>query len=487
MSDQNQQKLVAALRRLERIKKQEAFDPINLNSQPTAKQKEVITDFGKWKQYWIRAGNQSGKSQTCARLLTWVLTNTHPTWKYPDTWGEEPLLAIVCGRTGKQIEDSLLPKIRSYLEPGSYKEVRIGNIIQRLELTNGNRIVFQSLENPNIARERLMSYVAHITWCDELPPTLGLVRELLVRTQARNGYALWSFTPTVVATDIQKFVDNISEPEGKVYRFGMLDNPLYSDSVRRQELLDRYSHLPEDQRNAIFNGDWISGDDQVYYFHYDKMVSMPEHYSPFWRHVESIDPALKSAAGLTVWAEEPVSGRWYCVLAEYLKGILVPSDLVEAVRQKTSRFNIVRRISDPHEVWYIQTAQKMGLTYMGVHKKNERKAELIKQLQQKLGREVMLTPVVNDLIDELQNCRWSSQTEGKIINASSFHLLDSAQYFVDNIPRPEKNAFIGSWQEQLRSAHTARKVAEEKAQKKQEQVRIIKRGVSPWKHKRQLS
>lgn len=461
--------MAAAIRRLDLLERREAFDPVNRSSRPTSKQQEVFDDFGKIPQQWIKAGNQSGKSQTCARLVTWFVTDSHPTWKRPETWGDEPLLVIIAGRTGKQIEDSLLPKLKSYLEAGSFKEVRIGNIIQRLELDNGNRIIFQSLENPSVARERLMSYVAHLTWCDELPPTLALVRELLVRVQARNGFSLFSFTPTVVNTEIQHFVDNLRLPEGKIYQFLMLDNPLYSDPVRKAELLKRYLHLPQHVQEAIFKGEWMSADDQVYYFNHDTMVVKPEGYSPLWRHVESVDPALKSALGLTVWAEDPATSIWYCVMAEYVKGIYVPTELVARVREMVKPFNIVRRISDPHEVWYIQTAGSMGLNYMGVHKKNERKSELIKQLQEKLGTQLRLAPHTTDLQAEFQSCRWSDRADGKIVNASSFHLLDSAQYFADNIPRAEKKIIASSHDEWLWKANEQRKASEEKARSKAEQ------------------
>jgi hypothetical protein len=394
--------------------------------------------------------SNSGKSQTCARLLTWVLTDTHPSWKRPSQWLDEPILAIVAGRTGKQIEESLLPKIRSYLSPGSYKEIRIGNIIQRLELDNGARIVFQSLENPTSAQQRLQSYVAHIAWVDELPPTMDIVREILVRTQARNGFNLFSFTPTIVNAEIQQFVDGLQEPEGKVYRFHMLDNPLYSDPTRREELLSRYAHLPEHQRDAILAGEWMQAADQVYYFNWNSMVEMPAGYSPMWRHVESVDPALKSALGLTVWAEDPGSGIWYCIRSDYVKGIYVPTELVKYVSDITKQYNIVRRIADPHEVWYIQTASSMGISYMGVYKKNERKSELIKGLQEKLGGQIRISPNCEGLISELQECRFSDRTAGKIVNSSSYHLLDSAQYFCDNIPkRQETGPQVTNWDEWL--------------------------------------
>lgn len=435
MNDRNLQEIAIALKRLELLKRQEAFDPIRLDSQPTTQQLEVLKDFGRIKQQWVRAGNQSGKSQTCARIVSWVLTDTHPYWKRPVHWAEEPLLILVAGRTGKQIEDSLLPKIRGYLEPGTYKEVRIGNIIQRLELTNGNRVVFQSLENPVTARERLQSYVAHLCWTDELPPTIDIVRELLIRVQARDGYFLASFTPTIINIEIQKYVDGLFEPAAKVYRFNMLDNPLYSDPNRREELVQRYGHLPAHIQDAIFRGDWLSADDQVYYFNWDTMVQVPPDYDPIrWRHLESVDPALKSALGLTVWAEHPSTSIWYCVLAEYIRGIQVPTDLVRAVQEKVKHYNIIRRIADPHEVWYIQTAASMGISYSGVYKKNDRKSELIKQLQEKLGGQARISPTCPDLISELQECRWSDKHDGRIVNASSYHLLDSSQYAVDNFP-----------------------------------------------------
>lgn len=475
-SGDNQKLVAAALRRLERLNRQDAFDPANPESRPTPKQLAVFQEFGKYKQQYIRAGNQSGKSQTCARIVTWVLTDTHPNWKRPAEWLDEPLLVIVCGRTGKQIEDSLLPKIRSYLEPGTYKEVRIGNIVQRLELTNGHRIIFQSLENPNVARERLMSYVAHLTWCDELPPTMDLIRELLVRTQARNGYSLWSFTPTVVSKEIQSYVDSVTEPEGKVYRFHMLDNPLYSDSERKGELVARYSHLPQHVQDAIFEGEWLAQEDSVYYFNYAEMVEMPNGYSPNWRHVEAVDPATQSAMGFTLWAEDPNTSVWYCIAAEYIKGIYVPTEIVKATKQKTDHVNVVRRISDSEATWFIHQAAAMGINYIPVYKKSNRKQDLIKQLQEALSNRLRIAPQCQDLITEFQECRWSDRAEGKIVNSSSFHLLDSAQYFVDNIPKPEKRIQANSWQEWLYKANEERKVKEEQIAKKTELRQIRRRG-----------
>jgi phage terminase large subunit-like protein len=453
--------LLAAIAKLDKLRLQECFDPARPESVPTAAQKQVIDDFGTVKVQVIRAGTQGGKSQTCSRILTWVLTETHPTWKKPVAWGNEPLLAIVCGRTGKQIEESLLPKIKSYLEPGTYKEVRIGNIIQRMELTNGNRIVFQSLENPSMARERIQSYVAHIAWIDELPPTVDVMDELLRRIQARDGHFLASFTPLVRNVKVQKFVDGLTEPVAKTYRFKMLDNPLYADPRRRDEILSSLSHLPEHVQNARLYGDWMSDDNAVYYFNHDTMVEMPHGYSPMWRHVESVDPASSSALGYTLWAENPETGVWYCVKAEYVKGIFVPTDIITAVAKLSAPYNIVRRIADPHESWYIHQAASMGIRYTGVYKKNDRKIELIKNFQEALGVKIRIAPHIENLIEEITGARWSDTKEGKIANGSDMHLGDSAQYFVDLMPKRENSLPVDtSWHTQLYQANEKRKQAE---------------------------
>lgn len=463
MSRSSSDKLfLAALEKLEKLRKQECFDPSNPDSSPTAAQKQVMDDFGHTKIQIIRAGNQSGKSQTCARLVSWVLTETHPNWRRPPEWGSEPLLAVIAGRTGKQIEESLLPKIRSYLEPDSYKEVRIGNIIQKLELTNGNRIVFQSLENPNMARERLQSYVAHLVWVDELPPTVEVMNELLVRRQARNGFFLASFTPLVRNLKVQKFVDGLVEPLAKTYRFRMLDNPLYQDSTRREEIMAAMIHLPEHVRNSRLYGDWMSDDNAVYQLNTENVIAFPDNYSPMWRHVESVDPASSSALGYTLWAEEPATGIWYCIKAEYIKNVFVPTEIINTVQRLSTGYNIVRRISDT-EPWFIHQAAQMGIKYTAVYEKANRKISMMKALQQALGHTLKIAPHCEALVEELSGMRWSDNKEGKVVSSNDYHLHDTAAYFVDNMPKREIPVIPAtSWQSHIWQKHQERKVAEEK-------------------------
>ena len=132
--------LAKAAERYRRLQLQDAFDPTNLQTQPTTAQLEIFQEFGKVKRQWVVAGNQSGKSQSCARLVSWFFSETHPYWTRPKEWNKEPLLIIVCGRSGKILEDSLVPRLCAYLPSDDYKLVKIGNMTQRIEHVNGNQI-----------------------------------------------------------------------------------------------------------------------------------------------------------------------------------------------------------------------------------------------------------------------------------------------------------------------------------------------------------
>lgn len=459
--DNDARLLAVAAKRLAQLQLQQCFDAVSMESRPTPAQDTVLREFGTVTIQYIVAGNQGGKGATCARQFTWAMTDTHPHWKRPAEWGVEPLLCIVAGQTGKIIEHSILPKLTSLLPDGSYKVVRIGNITQELQLDNGNKFIFQSMENPNEARKRLQAYVAHFFWGDEQPPTIEIMTELEMRIRSKGGFGMYSFTPLVENIQMQRKVDDAVAPFGRKYMFSTLDNPLYQDPKRREELLAAMSHLPESVRNTRLYGAWSPSQSAVY--HFDWQIAcrpLPDNYQRSWRHVEAVDPALKSALGLGIWAEDPHTGHWYLAHSEEISGIQEPEALVRAVQVRTSPYNIIRRISDPHEVWYIQTAARLGIRYIGVHDKNRRKGELIKQAQQKLGVSVFIPSHNTEMIDQIVGCKWADSDQDRIVNASSKHLCDQWHYFCDNIPRWEPLQQAGNWETQLYQANERRKKME---------------------------
>jgi phage terminase large subunit-like protein len=451
----------AALKRLHVMELAERFDPNVEGSKPTPQQEEILRDQSTLFRYVV-AGNRSGKSLIGAREVAWHFTNTHPYFTRPPEWGDGPLMILVIGRVGEQIDSELWNnKIKKYLLPGTYREVRASQSLQRVEnLENGNRIIFISHHNANEAREKAQAYTAHVVWVDEMPASISLITEIQLRIIANGGRFIATFTPLIRNDEIRAMIDSSDGIRSKKYKLSMLDNPLFRD--RQEEALAAVAGASPEERAARLFGDWYMGSASVYDFRPDlHEAAPPQSYSRAWRHVLSVDPAVSGKLGMTIWAEDPSKNVWYCVYEAYLQGIQAPSDIVLEVEDRAKGYNIVRRIYDPHEAWYQGAAAKLGFTYMGVYKKNERKHELIKNLQQGLtdGR-VKIAPWCVLIKGEFVGCQRAEGEAGKIINASKYHLLDSAQYFVDNVPRPDPAARATSFEERLVAADDARRIAE---------------------------
>jgi DNA-binding transcriptional regulator YhcF (GntR family) len=250
-----------------------------------------------------------------------------------------------------------------------------------------------------------------------------------------------------------------------MFKIHMFDNPLYTPE-KQAKILEEMALYPEHVRKCRLEGEWMSAENAVYYFSPEVMVrDLPSHYSPGWRHVESSDPAARSAHGLTIWAEDPTTGLWYCVRAEYLQGLRDTDEYILAVKQRTAGLNIVRRLYDSACPWYADLAVKHGLNYTPVMNKAHRKLEMIKALQLALGQQLFLTPWCQDLADELNNMQWSESAENKVANSSKYHLHDSAVYFLDCKPKYEGTPVASDYWQSMRQANQKRKVAEYEAKK----------------------
>jgi hypothetical protein len=232
----------------------------------------------------------------------------------------------------------------------------------------------------------------------------------------------------------------------KVFRLKKLDNPIYHG--REAEELAKIANLPIEMQRAILDGDWIMSESKMYLIIPEIMCGRPLGYNPSWRHVISVDPATESKLGMTVWAECPTDGLWWCVIAEYVEGIYVPSLIVEAVERRLAGLNVVKRIYDPEASWFARQARHdCGVHYMPVHDKSGRKETFVANFQQALGgitpegeivpQEIRIADWCQLLLDELDICERNPET-GKIANSSKYHLIDSAHYFVELKPPRER-------------------------------------------------
>jgi phage terminase large subunit-like protein len=369
-------------------------------------------------------------------------------------------------------------KLALFLDKSEWKEVRMGQALQHVQNRNtGDRIVFVShSDSSDKNRRHMQGYVAHYVWLDEMPSNISILEELQRRVDARRGYMLATFTPKFRNDSIRKVIDAGEPPLAKKYTMSKLDNPLYKDRI--QEELDKLEGYSDSMKRAILFGDWYTGDSSVYEWLPEDMEKEPQAYSRAWRHVLSVDPALKSKFGFTLWAEEPSTGVWFLVRDDYIEGIYDPEAMFQEVRKRCEGYNIIRYISDPHEAWFIGTASKHGTSFIGPFDKNSRKHDLIKGLQSALsaGR-IKIAPWCGVFKEEIQSCQWS-ETSDRIVNSSSYHTLDSAQYFADLIPKYDIAVPGMTWHEELRRGNEKRKKVEQQMKKISKGGRV--RPIGTW-------
>lgn len=445
--------LLAAKQRLKKLKLKEAFDPYNLDAKPTSAQMDFFKGISKYKHRYAIGGNRSGKTASGAWECQHLFQNTHP-W-FPNR-RNKPRTLLVIARLSKHIKSIWHDKIEPFLEPGTYKLAKQGGVYEDVtHLKNGNKIVFFSHNNPEDARGKVQYYDADWVWLDEMPNSFKLIEELHRRaSDSEDGRFIATFTPKIVNEQIRKLVETPTEFHKK-YTFKMLDNPIFQD--RKEEILAPMATMPESYRKTILEGEWYAGDTAVYHLRPNIDISAPSDYSPAWRHVEAIDPAAAGIVGLVLFAEDPRSGVWYLVQSHYIKGSAATT-LLDKLRALTDGYNIVRRVSDPHEVWFMEEASKQGRPYWGVEEKNNRKKELINNLKEALLQEKLkIAPWCSDLVDEFNSCQWSETTADKIVGASRFHLLDAVQYGLDRLPARAKIPEALTFDQKLKQADQQRR------------------------------
>ena len=475
--------LAVALKRFHALALRNCFDPGKADSKPTPKQDEVLRGMATVLFSYVMGGNQSGKSQTGARVVSWFYQRCHPHIPIDELWPDDPMVIIVIGRLQNQVEELWERKIRPYLTPGEYRENRQGGSLQWVQNpANGSKIIFASHAN-NDSQEKIQSYTAHLVWCDELTDRLGVIEELQRRIQAKRGRMILTFTPKIRAEAVRKFIETPT-PYSRIYRISMLDNPVYAE--RHEELLSQIKSLPRAQQDTILYGEWYVGELAVFAYDPNKHDENPHGYSVLWPHVVAVDPAVSGLMGLTVWAAPyEHAPTWYCVKAEYVKGA-APSDLVKLVEGKLKSFpNIIYRVADTHETWWFRECAKEKVIYRAVDHKQGRKKELISQLNTALhqGR-IKLTSEARDLAAEFSSAQWSETAEDKIVNASSYHVADAAQYFVDSMPKFKSIEVQNlSFDEQLHRANKLRKekeAARSVRKEKRESWRIVAKRGKVW-------
>jgi phage terminase large subunit-like protein len=458
-----------------------AFDGLSPNSRATPAQQSILEDAVSL-VFWILGGNRSGKSVTGGREISWWFNDEHPHMDRPPEWGDGPLQLMVIGRLSEQMESELwAKKIKPFLRDGEYKEVKIGNMLKRVEhLKSGNTIIFLSHNDALHAREKVQAFTANVVWLDEMPDHAGLVTELVMRVIANFGRLYATFTPLIRNEEIRKIVDSGAPGHRKV-QLSMLDNPLYRGREAEIEAQVRAACSSDAEFRARMYGEWYYGDTRVFSYDADaNRAVLPDTYSrTTWRHVALADPSASGLTGLSVWAEHPLTGDWYCVHATYIKGTAA-FDLLDLVEVELLGYNIVYRGCDCNPAGFYREAARRGIPWIPYSEKRERKLETIDKLNGGfLGRKLWITPQAYKLEDELVKAQWSERNPDKIVASSSLHLCDTARYFYDIKPahNPDANIVLTPTQE-------IRQAWKQKQQKAAERRYQIIQRRSSWKRAR---
>jgi phage terminase large subunit-like protein len=477
--DEDKRLLAAALRKRELLQKNVCYDPFKVNSRPTNKQEEVLKDQ-EHRILYVVAGNQSGKSTLGGRLTSWYFQETHPYWERPSKhhcphcrskdieaievveggeeeyrchtcskvwvdWGTEPLTLIVSGKVSKQVTELWEKKIEPFLEKGSYKINKDGNSLSSVvNKNNGNKIIFLSHEKAIKSKDKIQSYVAHFVWIDEMPDHYLYLEEAIQRITSKLGRMIVTMTPKTSNPQVRDMIEGVDDSVGKKYQFGKLDNPINQSPEKKAIIMAELKGMSDAIRRCVLYGDWLDADESIFHLDRDRHVAeLPDGYSTDWEHVASYDPAANGKGGLIIAARAPVGSKWYIVLAEYIEGGKAPSDNIVDIDKKLKPYNIIRKIYDSHEAWFILEYEKLRKNGTLVDtrpwaaiQKHGRKKELITQLQQRmLENKLSFTPNLHSLFNEFTSAQWVEGRDDKIQGSQHYHLLDALQYLVDLLPK----------------------------------------------------
>lgn len=458
-----QRQIAAALQRLEKLQLKACMNPLDPKSRPTSTQKEIFDEFGAIPTQWVIAGVRSGKTATAARLAAWVFEGY---WEHLPNIGSEyktkSKLMLFLGRTVKQLDEISWGAVKKFLDPSIYKEKRTNEGVVSVEnTTNGNKILFVSMEQSRQCRERLQGYTADFIWVDEMPGSAQIITEAQSRCFTTNGKFIATFTPLINNPQIKTIVENSTPPYSKKYKLVMFDNPQFINNPELKErVIAEFAHHPPQLARTYLYGEWSQGNNRVINWDPEYMqIPLPSTYHNGWVHVEGSDPAACSKHGLGIWAQDPETGYWYLVRSEYIK----ENDLTQTilkVKGITEGYNIVKRVCDSASAYYIQEARRHGLKYTIPYDKNNRRDEMLAKMNQSLGVTVFIPPHNTEMIDEIIGCEYHEDGSGKIINSHKFHLLDQARYVIDCLPPFKEQPKHLTYHQQIREANENRKKLE---------------------------
>jgi hypothetical protein len=463
----------------------------------------------------IIVGN-SGKTNGTVRNVVWLAEESSPYWRRPSddkcnnklcgaqgnlrsttsvildyecpacgniwrVWDKsEPINIMVVGQQLKNLQENLyFPRIKRLFQfPEDWKEDKLGSAyIQKVtNLKTGNTIVFfPHGHGEEKARTAVQGYTVHAVFTDEQIPA-AVAEELQRRVDAKMGMFFSGFTMKTIDTEYLRMIDaQVASGAAKSFKLSKLDNPVYEGS--KDIIMKQLAGMSEAKRNAVLYGEVSYGEEYIFASlpREEIMKPLPNSYKTTWRHVEILDPAIKSKAGRLVMAQDPETKIWYVTAAQYMQGMLYDAHLYEAhlrLREKEG-YNPILSVADD-DAGFIGMARHHATPTKFIYPPSKRsktrgKLFLIKQaVGVMLAGGIRIDAKYTLFWEELNSYRWKDQSKADIVNSHKYHLLDCLQYFIDTlpddakVPEPQK-----TWEQEIVEANLFGFVPSERLRKKQ--------------------
>lgn len=447
MEDLNDYKmlLIKKIQEEERKRKgkiEKLFIPDNPKAKPFMEQKRFLCDPAPTKL--LRCGNRAAKTFTSMRDHAYKVMRNHPYRKdwncdyetsRPKTWWIlGPTFEFITKVAWNEYLSKFIPEWY-YTSPEGKRMIETDKhkgqeYVSRVTFRNGDVIEFRTYSQNILAQ---MGRAVDGAIFDEMPPSIKLLSEVMVRCFDNDGEVVFGFTPLVENEEIKEYLDN--HPSISTHCWSVLANPIYRDNPQRRErLLNEYASLPENLRRARINGEWYyDSDDTLQVFSNVVPQVVDDFIIPMeWRQIRFIDPAAH-VTGAIIAAEDPDTGTWYVHKAMELfwKGVYATSEHIENELEKHrpyEGFEYFYSKYDNHECWFqahakgnwtpcVDKNKKMGIT-AARDALNSGKVKVFK-----IGGALLL--------QQIQLYR--RKETGEIIKKND-HCLDSFMYFCREIP-----------------------------------------------------
>jgi phage terminase large subunit-like protein len=405
---------------------------------------EFMSLGSKYRQRWLSAGNRVGKTLMAAYEVTCHLTGEYPSW-WTGKRFDGPSDWWIVGQTSQTVQqilqEELLGPIGEFgsgmvpldkldlesLPSASKAGVAVQGFKVKHKSGGFSTVGFKSIESGILA----FTGTAKSVWIDE-PVPLNIYTELLTRTTTGDNILIVTATPITGLTDCIVNFCNGEFKYGEIDKFRHMHQISWDDAphLSEESKQNLWNSVPPYQRDARKLGIPVLGAGAVFPVSEESYTCPPFELPPSWKKIIGMDVGWRCTAA-TFLAINPDTGECY-VYSEYSGGELTPNQHAVNIKARC-KSNITVAI-DPAAHSRSQTdgqiifdqLEEMGLDLVNADNAVESGLWTLLELLQNGKLKVFST--CRNLIKDI--ARSARDTNGKLVDKSSFHMLDSFRYAV---------------------------------------------------------